>query len=201
MSFQLFVFYVFAAIMVLAALRMITAKNPVHSSLSLVVVFFTSSAIWLLVDAEFLAITLVLVYVGAVMVLFLFVVMMLDINVTRMRAGFVRFMPVALVVSAIMIIELVLVVLSKEFTYPKPAPAPADFSNTQELGRILYTDYLLPFEVASVILLVAIIAAIVLTLRHRPETRTQDPGQQVKVQAKDRVRIVEMESVKREDEQ
>lgn len=201
MSFQLFVFYVFAAIMVLAALRMITAKNPVHSALSLVVVFFTSSAIWLLVDAEFLAITLVLVYVGAVMVLFLFVVMMLDINVTRMRAGFVRFMPVALVVSAIMIIELVLVVLSKEFTYPKPAPAPADFSNTQELGRILYTDYLLPFEVASVILLVAIIAAIVLTLRHRPETRTQDPGQQVKVQAKDRVRIVEMESVKREDEQ
>jgi NADH-quinone oxidoreductase subunit J len=201
MSFQLFVFYVFAAIMVLAALRMITAKNPVHSALSLVVVFFTSSAIWLLVDAEFLAITLVLVYVGAVMVLFLFVVMMLDINVARMRAGFVRFMPVALVVSAIMIIELVLVVLSKEFTYPKPAPAPADFSNTQELGRILYTDYLLPFEVASVILLVAIIAAIVLTLRHRPETRTQDPGQQVKVQAKDRVRIVEMESVKREDEQ
>ena len=201
MSYQLFVFYVFAAIMVLAALRMITAKNPVHSALSLVVVFFTSSAIWLLVDAEFLAITLVLVYVGAVMVLFLFVVMMLDINVTRMRAGFVRFMPVALVVSAIMIIELVLVVLSKEFTYPKPAPAPADFSNTQELGRILYTDYLLPFEVASVILLVAIIAAIVLTLRHRPETRTQDPGQQVKVQAKDRVRIVEMESVKREDEQ
>jgi NADH-quinone oxidoreductase subunit J len=201
MSFQLFVFYVFAAIMVLAALRMITAKNPVHSALSLVVVFFTSSAIWLLVDAEFLAITLVLVYVGAVMVLFLFVVMMLDINVTRMRAGFVRFMPVALVVSAIMIIELVLVVLSKEFTYPKPAPAPADFSNTHELGRILYTDYLLPFEVASVILLVAIIAAIVLTLRHRPETRTQDPGQQVKVQAKDRVRIVEIESVKREDEQ
>ena len=201
MSFQLFVFYVFAAIMVLAALRMITAKNPVHSALSLVVVFFTSSAIWLLVDAEFLAITLVLVYVGAVMVLFLFVVMMLDINVARMRAGFVRFMPVALVVSVIMIIELVLVVLSKEFTYPKPAPAPADFSNTQELGRILYTDYLLPFEVASVILLVAIIAAIVLTLRHRPETRTQDPGQQVKVQAKDRVRIVEMESVKREDEQ
>jgi NADH-quinone oxidoreductase subunit J len=201
MSFQLFIFYVFAAIMVLAALRMITAKNPVHSALSLVVVFFTSSAIWLLVDAEFLAITLVLVYVGAVMVLFLFVVMMLDINVARMRAGFVRFMPVALVVSAIMIIELVLVVLSKEFTYPKPTPAPADFSNTQELGRILYTDYLLPFEVASVILLVAIIAAIVLTLRHRPETRTQDPGQQVRVQAKDRVRIVEMESVKREDEQ
>ena len=198
MSFQLFVFYVFAAIMVLAALRMITAKNPVHAALSLVVVFFTSSAIWLLLDAEFLAITLVLVYVGAVMVLFLFVVMMLDINVAKVRAGFVRFMPVALVVSAIMIVELVLVVLSKEFTYPQPTPAPADFSNTQELGRILYTDYLLAFEVASVILLVAIIAAIVLTLRHRPETRTQDPGQQVKVQAKDRVRIVELESVQKE---
>jgi NADH-quinone oxidoreductase subunit J len=201
MSFQLIVFYIFAAIMVLAALRMITAKNPVHSALSLVVVFFTSSAIWLLLDAEFLAITLVLVYVGAVMVLFLFVVMMLDINVAKMRAGFVRFMPVALVVSAIMIVELVLVVLSREFSYPKPVPAPADFSNTQELGRILYTDYLLPFEVASVILLVAIIAAIVLTLRHRPETRTQNPGEQVKVQAKDRMRIVEMESTRREDDQ
>ena len=201
MSFQLFVFYVFAAIMVLAALRMITAKNPVHSALSLVVVFFTSSAIWLLLDAEFLAITLVLVYVGAVMVLFLFVVMMLDINVAKMRAGFVRFMPVALVVSAIMIVELILVVLSKEFTYSQPMPAPADFSNTQELGRILYTDYLLPFEVASVILLVAIIAAIVLTLRHRPETRTQNPDQQVKVQAKDRVRIVEMERANKEADQ
>ena len=198
MSFQLIVFYVFAAIMVIAALRMITAKNPVHSALSLVVVFFTSSAIWLLVDAEFLAITLVLVYVGAVMVLFLFVVMMLDINLTEIRAGFVRFMPVALVVSAIMIVELVLVVLSKEFTYPQPTAVPVDFSNTQELGKILYTDYLLPFEVASVILLVAIIAAIVLTLRHRPETRHQDPSEQVKVQAKDRVRIVTMKSESQE---
>lgn len=194
MSFQLFVFYVFAAIMVIAALRMITAKNPVHSALSLVVVFFTSSAIWLLLDAEFLAITLVLVYVGAVMVLFLFVVMMLDINLTEIRAGFVRFMPVALLVSAIMIVELVLVVLSKEFSYSQPMAAPSDFSNTQELGKILYTDYLLPFEVASVILLVAIVAAIVLTLRHRPETRHQDPGEQVKVQAKDRMRVVEMKS-------
>ena len=194
MSFQLFVFYVFAAIMVIAALRMITAKNPVHSALSLVVVFFTSSAIWLLLDAEFLAITLVLVYVGAVMVLFLFVVMMLDINLTKIRAGFVRFMPVALLVSAIMIVELVLVVLSKEFSYSQPMAAPSDFSNTQELGKILYTDYLLPFEVASVILLVAIVAAIVLTLRHRPETRHQDPGEQVKVQAKDRMRVVEMKS-------
>lgn len=194
MSFQLIVFYFFAAIMVIAAVRMITAKNPVHSALSLVLVFFTSSAIWLLLEAEFLAITLVLVYVGAVMVLFLFVVMMLDINITQMREGFVRFMPVAVVVSVVMIVELILVVMSKEFDIGREVVAETQIGNTQALGEILYTDYLLPFEVASVILLVAIVAAIVLTLRQRPKTRYQNPASQVKVKAKDRVRIVSLPS-------
>ena len=194
MSFQLIVFYVFAAIMVLAAIRMITAKNPVHSALSLVLVFFTSSVIWLLMEAEFLAIALVLVYVGAVMVLFLFVVMMLDINIAKMREGFVRFLPFATVVSAIMIVELVLVVLSREFVFGKVADFSVEISNTHALGAVLYTDYLLPFEVAAVILLVAIIAAIVLTLRQRSETRYQDPGKQIKVESKDRVRIVDLPS-------
>lgn len=194
MSFQLIVFYFFAAIMVIAAVRMITANNPVHSALSLVLVFFTSSAIWLLLEAEFLAITLVLVYVGAVMVLFLFVVMMLDINITQMREGFVRFMPVAVVVSVVMIVELILVVMSKEFDIGREVVAETQIGNTQALGEILYTDYLLPFEVASVILLVAIVAAIVLTLRQRPKTRYQNPASQVKVKAKDRVRIVSLPS-------
>jgi len=195
MSFELIIFYFFAAIMLLAALRMITAKNPVHSALSLVLVFFTSSAIWLLLEAEFLAITLVLVYVGAVMVLFLFVVMMLDINVSQMREGFVRFMPVAIVVSLIMIAELVLVVLSKEFGMERHSSFTHELGNTQALGEILYTEYLLPFETASVILLVAIVAAIVLTLRKRTQlTHIQNPAEQVKVKAKDRVRIVSLPS-------
>lgn len=194
MSFQLIVFYFFATVMVLAALRMITAKNPVHSALSLVLVFFTSSAIWLLLEAEFLAIALVLVYVGAVMVLFLFVVMMLDINIVQMRAGFVRFLPVAMTVSIIMIVELVLVVLSKEFSHTANNVALPEISNTAALGSVLYTEYLLPFEIAAVILLVAIIAAIVLTLRQRTTTRYQNPGDQVKVKRQDRVRIVSMPS-------
>ncbi len=194
MSIQLSVFYLFAAVMVLAAIRMITAKNPVHSALSLVLVFFTSSVIWLLMEAEFLAIVLVLVYVGAVMVLFLFVVMMLDINISQIREGFVRFLPTATIVSAIMIVELVLVVVSKELDYARAAVPATDISNTQALGEVLYTDYLLPFEVAAVILLVAIIAAIVLTLRQRPQTRYQNPGEQVKVKRADRIRLVSLKS-------
>lgn len=192
MSFELIIFYFFSAIMVAAALRMITAKNTVHSTLSLVLVFFTSSAIWLLLEAEFLAITLVLVYVGAVMVLFLFVVMMLNVNTAQMREGFVKFMPVAIVVSLIMIAELVLVVISKEFKLERASRSIQDLGNTHELGKILYTDYLLPFETAAVILLVAIVAAIVLTLRQRPQTQSQNPSEQVKVKAKDRVRIVSL---------
>ncbi len=199
MSIQLIIFYLFAVVMILAAIRMITAKNPVHSALSLVMVFFTSSAIWLLMEAEFLAIALVLVYVGAVMVLFLFVVMMLDINISQIREGFVRFLPAATLVSAIMIIELVLVVVSKEFDISRVAVAAPEMSNTQALGSVLYTDYLLPFEVAAVILLVAIIAAIVLTLRHRAETRYQNPAEQVKVKREDRIRIISMPSERKRD--
>lgn len=195
MSFQLLVFYVFATIMVLAAVRMITAKNPVHAALSLVLVFFTASAIWLLLQAEFLAIVLVLVYVGAVMVLFLFVIMMLDINVSQMREGFVRFLPAAITASIVMIVELVLIVLSKEFSHASPSFVNNGVSNTEALGLVLYTEYLLPFEIAAVILLVAIIAAIMLTLRQRPTTRFQDPAEQVKVKSEDRVRIVSMPSV------
>lgn len=175
-------------------MRMITAKNPVFSILSLVLVFFTSSAIWLLLEAEFLAIVLVLVYVGAVMVLFLFVVMMLNINTDQIREGFVKFMPVAIVVSLIMIAELVLVVISKEFKVERESHFVSELGNTHELGKILYTDYLLAFETAAVILLVAIIAAIVLTLRHRIHTHSQNPADQIKVKAKDRVRIVSLPS-------
>jgi NADH-quinone oxidoreductase subunit J len=180
--------------MVAAALRMITAKNPVFSILSLVLVFFTSSAIWLLLEAEFLALALVLVYVGAVMVLFLFVVMMLDINTAQMREGFVKFMPVAIVVSLIMIAELVLVVISREFRFERDSIFSSELGNTHALGELLYTEYLLPFETAAVILLVAIIAAIVLTLRLRIQTKSQNPAEQVKVKAKDRVRIVSLPS-------
>lgn len=194
MPFQLIIFYFFAFIMVIAAVRMITAKNPVHSALSLVLVFFTSSAIWLILEAEFLAITLVLVYVGAVMVLFLFVVMMLNINLGQMREGFVRFMPVALLVSLVMIVELVLVVLAKEFSIERTAGFQYQQGNTHALGEILYTDYLLPFETAAVILLVAIVVAIVLTLRHRMQSLTQNPADQVKVKARDRVRLVSLAS-------
>ncbi len=194
MSFQLFVFYFFATVMVLSALRMITVRNPVHAALFLVLTFFTSAALWLLLEAEFLAIALVLVYVGAVMVLFLFVVMMLDINVAKMREGFIRFMPIGVFVALIMVLEMALVVGSKLFDVQQPEPAAADFSNTEALGRVLYTDYIYPFEIAGVILLVAIIAAITLTLRRRPETKYQNPARQIKARREERVRLVKMNS-------
>ncbi len=192
MTFQLFVFYFFATVMVLSALRMITVRNPVHAALFLVLTFFTSAALWLLLEAEFLAIALVLVYVGAVMVLFLFVVMMLDINVAKMREGFIRFMPIGVFVALIMVLEMALVVGSKLFDVQQPEPAAADFSNTEALGRVLYTDYIYPFEIAGVILLVAIIAAITLTLRRRPETKYQNPARQIKARREERVRLVKM---------
>jgi NADH-quinone oxidoreductase subunit J len=195
MAFEKLVFYTFAAILVYAATRVITVRNPVHAALHLVLAFFTCSALWLLLEAEFLAITLVLVYVGAVMVLFLFVVMMLDINVAPVKEGFIKYLPVGLTVAGLMIIEMYLVVRTKYFNaenMPAPTPRGADYSNTRELGSVLYTDYVYPFEIASVILLVAIIAAIALTMRKRPETRSQDPAQQVKVRREDRVRIVKM---------
>jgi len=197
MAFEKIVFYLFAAILVYAATRVITVRNSVHAALHLVLAFFTCSALWLLLEAEFLAITLVLVYVGAVMVLFLFVVMMLDINSEPVREGFIRNLPVGLSVAGLMIFEMYLVVRSKYFnaeSMPTPAGHGSDYSNTRELGSVLYTDYVYPFEIASVILVVAIIAAIALTLRKRPAVKSQNPAEQVKVRSTDRVRIVKMEA-------
>jgi NADH-quinone oxidoreductase subunit J len=195
--FETVVFYVFAAILLLAALRVITARNPVHAALYLVLGFFTAAAIWLLLRAEFLAITLVLVYVGAVMVLFLFVVMMLDINLERLREGFWKNLPLAVVVGGVMAFEMVAVLAQRYFGVPTRTPlVPADYSNTKELGRVLYTQYVYAFEIAAVILLVAIIAAIALTLRRRKDTKAQDPARQVATRRADSVRIVSMPSEK-----
>ncbi len=203
MSFERLVFYIFAAILVFAATRVITVRNPVYAALNLVLAFVTCSALWLLLEAEFLAIALVLVYVGAVMVLFLFVVMMLDINVSPVREGFVKYLPGGLVVAALMITEMYLVVRAKNFgleSVPAPVRHAAGYSNTRELGSVLYTNYVYPFEIASVILLVAIIAAIALTMRRRPETRYQNPARQVAVRRQDRVRLVKMTSESGEDD-
>lgn len=197
MIFQDYVFYVLAAILLFAALRVITTRNPVHAALFLVLAFFTAAGIWLLLEAEFLAIALVLVYVGAVMVLFLFVVMMLDINLEKLREGFWNAIVPALAVGGIMCAEMIMVLGSKHFSAERvatPAPHAAGYSNTAELGRQLYTDYLLPFELASVVLLVAIIAAIVLTLRERKDSKFMAPADQVKVRRADRVRMVSMPS-------
>jgi NADH-quinone oxidoreductase subunit J len=193
--FETVVFYVFAAILLAAALRVITARNPVHCALYLVLAFVTASAIWLLLRAEFLAIALVLVYVGAVMVLFLFVVMMLDINLERLREGFWKNLPLAAVVGGVMAFEMVAVLAQRYFGVPTRTPmVAADYSNAKELGRVLYTQYVYAFEIAAVILLVAIIAAIALTLRRRKDTKGQDPAQQVAVRRADRVRMVSMPS-------
>jgi NADH-quinone oxidoreductase subunit J len=199
MNFETITFYFFAAIMLFSGLRVITARNPVHAALFLVLAFFTAAVIWMLLKAEFLAIVLVLVYVGAVMVLFLFVVMMLDINLDRMREGFWSYLPLGATVGLLMIVEMSLVLGGRYFglaAMPAP-PAPAKgYSNTKELGRLLYTDYVYPFELAGVVLLVAIIAAIALTLRRRKDTKGQDPGKQVAVRRADRVRLVAMPSEK-----
>ncbi len=197
MNFETIIFYVFAAILVFAALRVIMARNPVHSALFLVLAFFTAAAIWMLLRAEFLAITLVLVYVGAVMVLFLFVVMMLDINLDQMRAGFWSYLPLGATVAALMVLEMALVLGGHYFgleELPAPADPGAGYSNTRELGLVLYTDYVYPFELAAVVLLVAIIAAIALTMRKRKDTKYQDPSRQVRVKRADRVRLVSMPS-------
>jgi NADH-quinone oxidoreductase subunit J len=187
-------FYTFAAILLFAAVRVITTRNPVVAALHLVLAFFTAAGIWLLLQAEFLAITLVLVYVGAVMVLFLFVVMMLDINMEKLREGFWEAILPALIVGGLMCSEMVLVLGGKFFNATKPITKPADYSNTAELGRVLYSDYLLPFELASVVLLVAIVAAIVLTLRDRKESKSMNAADQVLVKKADRLRIVSMSS-------
>jgi NADH-quinone oxidoreductase subunit J len=196
MSLPLAAFYVFAAILLLAALRVITARNPVHAALFLVLAFFTAAALWLLLYAEFLAVALVLVYVGAVMVLFLFVVMMLDINFDKLRQGMWRHLPLAGGIGILMAIEMCLVLGSREFgaqAVTGPGAPPAGYSNTKELGRLLYTDYMFPFELSAVVLLVAIVAAIALTLRKRKQTRYQDPRAQLSVHARDRLRIIKDE--------
>jgi NADH-quinone oxidoreductase subunit J len=199
MPFESAIFYVFAALLVFAALRVVSTRNPVHAALWLVLAFFTASGLWLLLGAEFLAIALVLVYVGAVMVLFLFVVMMLDVNFDALRKDFRSYLPVAVTVGLLVLFEMTLLLVNAtRGSAAAPAPAAATESNTRALGRLIYVDYVYPFEIAAVVLLVAIVAAIALTHRRRRATRYQNPAEQVKVKRRDRVRIVEMPPEKRE---
>ncbi|MDR3394354.1 MAG: NADH-quinone oxidoreductase subunit J [Parasulfuritortus sp.] len=192
MDFPSIVFYFLSAILLLSGLRVVTAKNPVHAALALVLAFFTAAGIWILLEAEFLAITLVLVYVGAVMVLFIFVVMMLDINIEEMRKGFWSHLPLAGLVAGLMVAEMVMVLGGDRFGLTAPAAKAADYSNTKELGLLLYTDYVYAFELAAVILLVAIVAAIALTLRRKHSRKIVDPGWQSRQTATGRIRMVNM---------
>ena len=197
------IFYCFAALLLFSATMVITVRNPVRAALFLVLAFFTSSGIWLLLEAEFLALTLVLVYVGAVMVLFLFVVMMLDINLTSLQEGFTRYLPLGILVAALITIEMLAVLGAAHFgldIVPLPAPQPDDYSNTRAIGLMLYTTYVYPFEIASVILTVAIVAAITLTLRENKSRKAQVVSDQIKVRAEDRLRIVKMDAVRKETE-
>ncbi len=199
MNFLTGVFYMLSVILLFAGFRVVTTRNPVHAALFLVLAFFSAAGIWLTLEAEFLAIALVMVYVGAVMVLFLFVVMMLDINLDRLREGFWQYLPLAGFVSAMLALEMTVVLGSRTFglsIVPSPQPHPAGYSNTRELGRLLYTDYVYPFELAAVILVVAIVAAIALTMRRRKNTRYQDPARQVKVKREQRVRMMQMPAEK-----
>jgi len=200
MSMESILFYLFATVLVVSAAMVVTIRNPVKAALFLVLSFFSAACIWMTLEAEFLSIALVLVYVGAVMVLFLFVVMMLDIDVESMREGFARNLPVGALVAGVMVVEFAVVMMSDRFdsqSLPRPAGHGPDYSNTKELGLVLYTDYVFAFEVAGLILLVAIVAAIVLTLRRRPGTRYQSPSEQVKVSKSERLRIVSMPTEKR----
>ncbi|PWB56100.1 MAG: NADH-quinone oxidoreductase subunit J [Nitrosomonadales bacterium] len=198
MNAQTLIFYFFATILLLAAVRVVTARNPVHAALFLVLSFFTAAALWIMLEAEFLAITLVLVYVGAVMVLFLFVVMMLDINYDLLREGFWNNLPFALLVTVLMAAEMAVVLAGRNFWANDGGAVPnlhgPGYSNIKELGRLLYTEYVYPFEIASVLLLVAIVAAIALTLRRRKDTKYQDPAQQIAVRRNDRLRIIPVAS-------
>ncbi|MGB1009339.1 MAG: NADH-quinone oxidoreductase subunit J [Thiolinea sp.] len=196
MSFELILFYLFSAVLLTAAVTMVTVRNPVYAALCLILCFFTSAAMWIMLQAEFLGIVLVLVYVGAVMVLFLFVIMMLDVKREVLRESFGKYLPFGLGVAALVAAEMILVLRSANFA-DVAKYSPVDFdrqhSNTEALGELLYKGYLYPFEIAGVILLVAIIAAIVLTLRDRGDTKTQEPEQQIRTRREDRVRIVKME--------
>jgi len=203
MSFELIAFYAFALVTTLAAGAVITVKNPVHAVLSLILTFFSTACLWLLLQAEFLGIVLVLVYVGAVMILFLFVVMMLDINMTPIREGFARYFPVAMVVAAVMLFEMIGLIGAKgsevasTLSETDPAAA-AGLSNLEWIGQALFTRFMLPFEIAAVILTVAIVVAVMLTLRRREGTKTQDPSRQVMVRREDRVRLVKMKAEPRQ---
>ncbi|MEX2525937.1 MAG: NADH-quinone oxidoreductase subunit J [Gammaproteobacteria bacterium] len=198
--FEQIVFYSFSGLLILSALMVITVRNPVHAALFLVLSFFCSAAIWLLLQAEFLAIALVLVYVGAVMVLFLFVVMMLDINTARLRAGFIRYLPAGIIVAVLMMIAMGLMLTAENVSIlEKPRAVLAEgVSNTSVLGQLMFTEFLYPFEIAGAILLVAIIAAITLTMRKGRDHKSQKPEQQVSVRRGDRVRLVSMKSEKEE---
>jgi NADH-quinone oxidoreductase subunit J len=193
MEFKTVLFYAFSVILVLAALRVITARNPVHAALFLVLSFFSAAGIWMLLKAEFLSIVLVLVYVGAVMVLFLFVVMMLDINLDKMREGFWRHFPLAATVGVIIVLEMSSVLLRGYLELDPQVPATsANLGNTKELGKLIYTQYVYAFEIAAAVLLVAIVAAVALTLRRRKDSKYYNPADAVKVKASDRLRIVNM---------
>ena len=195
--FKDIVFYVFSLVLVLAALGVITARNPVHAALLLVLSFFTAAGIWMLLKAEFLAISLVLVYVGAVMVLFLFVVMMLDVNISKIREGFWRNSWLGMLVGVVMLLEMAFLLLGPAFdgvAPPSAASAQPGYSNIKELGRLIYTDYAFPFELAALILLVAIVAAVALTMRGRKDAKSQDPAKQVQVRRNDRLRIIKMDA-------
>ncbi|MDR2837462.1 MAG: NADH-quinone oxidoreductase subunit J [Azonexus sp.] len=193
MDFQTFVFYFLSAILVFAALRVITARNPVHAALHLILAFFTCGGIWALLQAEFLAIAIILVYVGAVMVLFLFVVMMLDINLDRIRQGFWNYLPLGAVLGLLMVMEMGLVLGNKALQIPaSTVVTPPGVSNVKEIGKMMFTDFVYPFELASIVLLVGMIAAIALTWRGRKKSKYVNPNQQVFVKAKDRLRVLQM---------
>lgn len=197
MTFELFIFYLFSSVALLSAVAVVTVRNPIYSALFLILAFFSSAATWVLLEAEFLGVVLVLVYVGAVMVLFLFVIMMLDIQIDTLKEGFIRYLPVGLLVAVAVATEMILVMTSDAFKVDIPDAAPLSVNNTEALGEVLYTEYVLPFEIASVILVVAIIAAIVLTLRRRTGVKKQDPSKQVRTRSEDRVRLVKMKAEKR----
>ncbi len=197
MSIELIAFYAFALVTVLAAGAVITLRNPVHAVLSLILTFFSTACLWLLLQAEFLGMALVLVYVGAVMILFLFVVMMLDLNTDPLREGFARYFPLALVVAALMLFEVLglIGVRAQDASRALPGPDPAQaagLSNIEWIGQALFTKFMLPFEIAAVILTVAIVVAVMLTLRRRENTKHQDPSRQVMVRREDRIRLVKM---------
>jgi len=200
MEFKTFVFYFLSTVLVYASLRVVTLRNPVHAALHLVLAFFSASGVWILLQAEFLAIALVLVYVGAVMVLFLFVVMMLDINLDRLREGFWSYLPLGAIVALLMVAEMSLVIWapSSDLFESNVAQTEAGYSNVQAVARLLFTQYVYPFVLASVILLVAMVAAVALTLRGKRLSKSVSPAQQVFVKARDRVRVLQMPSEKRD---